>query len=124
MRVVLPTMEVSMGSSEVPPPPTQSSPEFKLLSSRAIVAGPSGSLAIVARPWAGSASDPHRSQPIANQHRAGLHHSFSDQWLVVCLGLVNDKERHPPRAYGHRGLRLVTVTPIRFLTIWWHVAFR
>ena len=53
---------------------------------------PGGSLAIVARPWAGSASHPHRSQPIANQHHAGVHCSFSDQRLVVCLGLVNGKE--------------------------------
>ena len=46
----------------------------------------------MARPWAGSASHPHRSQPIANQHHAGVHCSFSDQRLVVCLGLVNGKE--------------------------------
>ena len=72
--------------------------------------GPGGSLAIVARPWAGSASDPHLSQPIANWHRAGVHYSFSDQWLVIGFGLVNDEERHPPRAYGHCGLKLVTVT--------------
>ena len=45
-------------------------------------------------------------------------HLFSDQWLVTRLGLVNDEERHPPRAYGHCGLKLVAVTPVRFLTFW------
>ena len=80
MGVVLPTMEVPMGSSEVPPPPTQQSPEFEVLSSRAIVAGPSGSLAIVARPWAGSASHPHPSQPIANLYTI---HSVTNGWLFV-----------------------------------------
>ena len=72
---------------------------------------------MVAGPWAGSASDPHPSQPIANRHRAVYTiYSFCDQWLVIVFGLVNDEERHPPRAYGHCGPKLLTVTPDPFWT--------
>ena len=65
----------SNGSSEVPPPAMRSSPEFEVLPPVPLWPGPGGSLAIVARPWAGSASDPHPSQPIANRRRAGVHYS-------------------------------------------------
>ena len=81
MGVVLPTIEVPMESSDFHHHPCND----RL------------NLAIVARPWAGSAS-PHTSQPIANRHRAGdTVHSVTNGWLLVSGWSAMKRDTHHVR---------------------------